>query len=62
MTNLYLFIQSLLEWPFSDLFFSDVTLWNQYNYVAFNIFSSRILIIWYKMSIITEFLMKKEMN
>ena len=32
------FIQSLLEWPSSELFFFDVTLWNLYKYIAFNIF------------------------
>ena len=37
MTNLYPFIQGSLEWPFSDLFSSDVSLWNQYKYIAFNI-------------------------
>ena len=51
MANLYPFIQSLLEWPFSKLFSSDVSLWNQYKYFAFNIFSCRILIISYKMLI-----------
>ena len=45
MTNLYSFIQSLLEWPFSELFFSGGWLWNQYKFIAFNIFSSRIFII-----------------
>ena len=45
MTNLYSFIQSLLEWPFSELFFSGGWLWNQYIFIAFNIFSSRIFII-----------------
>ena len=55
MTNLYSFIQSSLEWPFSELFFFDVSLWNRYKYIAFNIFSCRILIISYKMLIITRF-------
>ena len=49
MTNLYLFVQGLLEWPFSELFSVNVSLWNQYKYVAFNIFTCRILIILYKM-------------
>ena len=44
MTNLYPFIQSLLEWPFSE-FPYDVSLWNQYKYTTFNILSCRILII-----------------
>ena len=33
--------------------FCVVSLWSQYKYIAFNIFSCRILIISYKMSIIT---------
>ena len=53
MTNLDLFTQGSLEWPFSELFFSDVSLWNQYKYIAFNIFKCRTLIISYKMLIIT---------
>ena len=53
MTNLYLFVQGLLEWPFSELFSVNVSLWNQYKYVAFNIFSCRIVFISYKMLIIT---------
>ena len=53
MTNLYSFIQDSLEWPFSELFSSNVSLWNQYKYIAFNIFSCRILIISYKVLIIT---------
>ena len=35
------------------LFSFDLSLWNQYKYIAFNIFSCRILIISYKMFIIT---------
>ena len=53
MTNLYPFIQGWLEWLFSELFFANVSLWNQYKYIAFNIFSCRILIILYKILIIT---------
>ena len=53
MTNLYPFIQGSLEWPFSELFSANVSLWNQYKYIAFNIFSCRILIISYKILIIT---------
>ena len=53
LTNLYSFIQGSLEWPFSELFSSDVLLWNQYKYIAFNIFTCRILIISFKMLIIT---------
>ena len=41
MTNLYSFIQGSLEWPFSKLFFSDVSLWNQHKSIACNIFSCR---------------------
>ena len=53
MTNLYPLIQGSLEWPFSELFTANVSLWNQYKYIAFNIFSCKILIISYKMLIIT---------
>ena len=53
MTNLYPFIQGSLEWPFSELFTANVSLWNQYKYIAFNTFSCKILIISYKMLIIT---------
>ena len=52
MTNLYPFTQVCLEWPFSELFSTNVSLWNQYKYIAFNIFSWRILIISYKILII----------
>ena len=47
-------IQSPLEWLFSELFSATVSLWNQYKYIAFNNFSCRILIISYKILIITE--------
>ena len=53
MTNLHSFIQGSLEWPFTELFSANVSLWNQYKYIAFNIFSCRILIISCKMLIIT---------
>ena len=43
LTNIYSFIKFSLEWPFSELFFFDITFWNQYKHIAFNIFSSRIL-------------------
>ena len=46
-------IQGSLEWPFSELFSSNLSLWNQYKYIAMNIFLCRILIISYKMLIIT---------
>ena len=46
MTNLYSFIQSSLEGSFNELFFSDASLWNQYKFIAFNIFSYNILIIY----------------
>ena len=54
MTNLCPFIQDLLEWPFSELFFANVSLRNQYKHIAFNIFSCRILIISYEILIIIE--------
>ena len=51
--NLYqgysLFIQGSLEWQFSELFSANLSLWNQFEYIAFNIFSCRILINLYKM-------------
>ena len=53
MTNLSPFIQGWLEWPFSELFSANVSLWNQYKYIAFNIFLYRILISSYKILIIT---------
>ena len=53
MTNLYPFIQGWLEWPFSELFSANASLWNQYKYIAFNIFSCRNLIISYEILITT---------
>ena len=53
MTNLYPFVQGLLEWQFSELFSANVSLWNEYQYITFNIFSCRIVIILYKILIIT---------
>ena len=53
MTNLYQFIQGSLEWPFSELLSANVSLWNQYKSIAFRFFSCRILIVSYKMLIIT---------
>ena len=53
MKNLYSFIQGSFEWPISELFPANVLLWNQYIYIAFSIFSCRVLIILYKMLIIT---------
>ena len=60
MTSLSPFIQGSLT--IGELFTSDVTLWNQYKYFAFKIFSCRIVIISYKMLIIKEYLTKKQMN
>ena len=37
---------------FSELISANVSLWNQYKHIAFNIFSCRALIISYKMLII----------
>ena len=53
MTNLYPFIQGWLEWPFSELFSANVSLWKQYKFITFGIFSCRILVISYKILIIT---------
>ena len=52
MANLYPFIQGSLYWPFSELFSANVSWWNRYRYIAFNIFSCRIVIILYKIFII----------
>ena len=52
MTNLYPFIQGSLEWPFSELINTNLLLWNQYKYIAFNILSCKTLIISYKILII----------
>ena len=62
MTNFYQFIQDSLVWTFTEFFLSDVSLWNQCKYTVFNIFSCIILIISYKMLIITRYLMKQQMN
>ena len=58
MTNLYPFIQGSPEynhqkWPFNKLFSANASLWNQYKYIVFNLFSYIILIISYKMLINT---------
>ena len=37
MMNLYSFIQGSLEWPFSELFSANVSLLNQYKYIAFKV-------------------------
>ena len=49
MTIVYLFIRDSLERPFMELFSSNTSLWSQYKYITFNIFSCRILIILYVM-------------
>ena len=53
MTNLDPFIQCSLEWSFNELFSANASLWNQHTYIAFNMVSCRIVIILYKMLIIT---------
>ena len=50
MMILYPFIQDSLKWPFSELFFSDISSRYQYKYIAFNFFSCSILIILQKKS------------
>ena len=50
--KIYSCIQGSLESPFNVSFFSDVSFWNQYKYIPFNIFWCRTLIISYKMLII----------
>ena len=52
MTSLNSFIRGSLEWQLSELFLSDAPLWNQYKFIAFNIFSSNVLIIYCKTLII----------
>ena len=51
--NLYPFIQGWLERPYSELFSTYVSFWNEYKYITFNTFSCGILIISYKILIIT---------
>ena len=48
MMKLYPFIQGSLEWPCSELFSANVSLWNHCNYLVFNAFSCGILNISYK--------------
>ena len=47
------FIRDSLEWPFSELCFSDASLRNQYKFITFSIFSCKTLIICCKILIIT---------
>ena len=62
MTNFYPFIQGWLEWPFSELFSANVSVWNQCKYIAFNIFSCRFLIISFKILIVTGISNEKQIN
>ena len=57
--NLYISVRGSLEWLLSELLSANVSLWNQYKYIAFNIFPCRIVIILYKMLIITGISNKK---
>ena len=59
MMKLYPFIQGSLEWPCSELFSANVSLWNHCNYLVFNAFSCGILNISYKPYSLQEYLMKK---
>lgn len=59
VTNLHPFIQGSLELPFSELFSANVTLWNQYKYIAYNILSCRILVALHKMLVTTVLSNKK---
>ena len=59
VTNLHPFIQDSLELPFSELFSANVTLWNQYKYIAYNILSCRILVVLHKMLVTTVLSNKK---
>ena len=63
ITNLFPFIQGSLKWPISEFFPANVSLWNQCKYnITFNIFSCRILIISYKMLMITGIFNEKQIN
>ena len=53
MTSLCSFIRGFLEWPFSEFFLSDASLWNQYKFIAFDICLCIILILHSKILIIT---------
>ena len=53
MTYLYSFIRGSLEWLISELFLYDASLWNQHKFITFNIFLFNILIIYWKILIIT---------
>ena len=46
-------IQDPLEWLLNELFFSDASLWNQYQLIAINIFFYKTLFISCEMLIIT---------
>ena len=50
--KLYSFIRGSLEWPFSELILSDASLWNQYKFIAFKIFSCIISVIYFNILII----------
>ena len=50
---------SLLKRLFSELFFSDASLWNQYKFIVFNILSCGILIISCKIWVMTVISNKK---
>ena len=56
-TSIYLF---KVHW--NEHLVTDVSLWNQYKYIAFDIFSYIILIISYKILIITGISNEKQMN
>ena len=58
-TSIHLF---KVRWNDRELFSYDISLWNQYKYIAFNIFSYRVLIISYKILIITGISNEKWMN
>ena len=56
------FIQGLLEWPFIAFFSANISLWNQYKYIAFNVSLCRIVIILYTMLIITRIFNEKQIS
>ena len=64
ITNLYSIIRGSMEWPFSELFLflSDASLYNQYKFIAFNILSWIILIIYCKILLIITVISNKTTN
>ena len=60
--KLYSFIRGSLEWPFSELILSDASLWNQYKFIAFKIFSCIISVIYFNILIIAVIPNEQQIN